>query len=345
MRYLLCKTVLVLAGVAIAGSAWSRELLELRSSRISNAPAAGTTSTGITYTVVASPEGLAYTAISDNNPSAAGLDVVIVGDGYDQSSEDQARLTNAAHEFVNRLLQVPPYSEAGSCINFWLINLVSKESGIDDPVVTPAHLADTALNCTFAGPGSMQIKGTDALVQDLCSLAGVPFDVIFVIVHDKFDHDGAMANYETGIAYASDMFTWGTVVAHELGHVIGRLADEYRAPSCFLSSSCIKRDPTASYNESWAPEEPNVTNAEALELVPWAGLLETKSFPTTIDSVLNGDVIGRWEGGDERCFGVYRPRQSCLMDGVTGENPADDPFCPVCSRAIVDSLRVRFGCP
>ncbi len=331
MRCRFCNAVLVLAGMTGAGSAWSADMINLNSS-----------TTGVTYTVVASPEGLAYTAMADNNPLASGLDVVMVGDGYDATPEDQERLTNAAHEFVNRLLQVPPYSEAGSCINFWLINLVSKDSGIDDPV--QGRVFDTALNCSFAGGGSMEITGTAPLVQDLCSQAGVPFDAIFVIVHDKFDHDGAMANYETGIAYASDMFTWGTVMAHELGHVIGRLADEYRAPSCYVSG-CATTDATAYYHDGYPPEEPNVTNAEDPGLVPWANLLETKSFPTTIDSVLNGDVIGRWEGGDERCFGVYRPRQSCLMDGVTGENPADDPFCPVCSRAIVDSLRVRFGCP
>jgi hypothetical protein len=32
------------------------------------------------------------------------------------------------------------------------------------------------------------------------------------------------------------------------------------------------------------------------------------------------------------------------MDGVTGDDPLVDDFCPVCSRAIVDALTTLYAC-
>jgi hypothetical protein len=299
---------------------------------------------GVTFDVVVTATGEWFTALGDNDATTDRFDVVVLGDGYDASETDQARLTEAAVTFVGRLLEVPPYSELAPCINFWLINLVSKDSGIGDP--DHDYESNTALHCSFK-TGSMEIAtvSSENLADDVCSLAGLDPDAIFVILRDSYNHDGAMARYSNAIAYVSDLFQWGTVAAHELGHVIGRLADEYRAPQCYLDSDCVTVSGTAIYVDFWDPEEPNLTIETDASLVKWADILQTGAFPTTIDSVVNGTVLGRWEGGEGKCFGVYRPRQSCLMDGVTGQNPATDTFCPVCVRSIVNRIETEYGCP
>ena len=286
-----------------------------------------------------------YHTINGDGASAH-FDVVFIGDGYNKTDEDQQRFTAAAEEFRTRLFAVAPFADASTCVNINVVNLVSQQSGIDDPDQSPALVHDTALDCTFV-TGSMQIKGDLSKAEEACALAGVAFDAIYVIVNDSHSHDGSWADYSTGIAFSSDRFPWGTVMAHELGHLVARLADEYRAPdcgACVCPADCASEINFRTYTDTWAPEEPNVTNASDPALVPWKDLLDTETFPTTVELVCDGETIGRWEGAAGQCFGIYRPREYCLMDGVTGDDPLIDDFCPVCRRAIVDALTLYYAC-
>jgi IgA Peptidase M64 len=294
--------------------------------------------TGKTFTYVVSSSGLCYSPLRDNDADTGRYDIVIIGDGFDASDADQARFTEAARLFSAGLFQVSPYSEFATSINVWMINLVSPESGVTDP--DHPHTANTALGCTFTS-GSMEISGVapEALAIAACSVAGIEADAVFVVLHDMFDHDGACADYSTRVAFASDLYPWGTVMGHELGHLIANLGDEYGAPSCYTTSTCVTRDPLAVYSFPYAPGEPNLTTETDPAQVPWADLLENDKLPTTRDNAISGETIGRWEGGGtEWCFGVYRPCEYCLMDGVTGQNPETDTFCPVCSRVLAEYL-------
>jgi len=299
-----------------------------------------TSPTGNKYTLQVTSSNTNFVSLNPGNGGAESFDVVILGDGYTASAEDQARLTRAAKVFVDNLFLVSPYLEFKSCINVWLVNLISPQTGIDDPDQTPPYVVTTALDCSFK-TGSMEITGNLDKAEEVCSLAGVACDAIYVLVNDRFDHNGSWALYAQDIAFSSDKFPWGTIMAHELGHVVARLADEYRYPDCGQAEEFVTY--TAGLAGFEIPE-PNVTDAEDIALVPWKNLLETETFPTTIDSVCSGETIGRWEGGRWLCFGIYRPRQYCLMDGVTCDNPDNDDFCPVCSRAISDSLSILYGC-
>lgn len=305
----------------------------------------GTTGTYTYY--VATPSSPPYRVVAGDGVTSR-FDIAIIGDGYVDSMDDQGRFTQAAETFVEGLFNISPYKESRGCINVYVINLVSTDSGIDDPDAGLVH--NTALDCSFV-TGSMQITGSLSKADEAVHLSGAPFDIIYVLVNDSKGHDGSWANYSTKIAFSSDMYTWGTVMAHELGHVLGKLADEYRAPECLLCGNCAPCPPDCAnkvnyktYTASWAPAEPNITIESDPALVPWSDLLTTQSFPTTVDSVCEGDVIGRWEGANNYCFKIYRPREYCLMDGVTGDDPLIDDFCPVCARAITTVLAAYYNC-
>lgn len=293
--------------------------------------------TGTYNYVVDGSDGLLYRTLHGDGTSQR-FDIAIVGDGYQKTDADQWRFRVAVEKFVAGLFAVSPFSEAREYINISLVNIISDFSGISDPDVGLVH--DTALDCSFV-TGSMEITGTTSTLEttnkafDACNLAGVAFDVVYVIVNDSKGHDGSWANYTSKIAYSSDLYPWGTIIAHELGHLIADLADEYRAPDC---NPCASNPTLVTFTGEWIPDEPNVTTAADRSLVPWSDLLQTEAFPTTIDSVSDGDTIGRWEGAAMDCFGIYRPREYCLMDGTTGDDPLIDDFCPVCVRAIVERL-------
>lgn len=292
--------------------------------------------TGITFEFVETAAGLCYWPMGDNDADAARYDIVIMGDGYDSSDADQERFTEAAKAFYAGLFQVAPYSEYASSINVWAVNLVSPQSGVTEYPATTV----TALGCWFT-PGSMLISGIapDVRAMSACAAVGVEVDAVFVVLHDKNNHDGASADYSTRVAFASDMYTWGTVVAHELGHLVGNLGDEYGASSCYTTSACVTPEPMAVYTLSYGPGVPNLTIETDAALIPWSDLLESRNLPTARDNAVSGETVGRWEGGGGKyCFGIYRPCEYCLMDGVTGQNPATDTFCPVCSRVVAAAL-------
>lgn len=303
-----------------------------------------------TYNYVVSSDGLLYRTLHGDGASAR-FDIAIIGDGYRKTDADQRRFTAAVEQFVEGLFAVSPFSEAGEYINISLVNLISNDSGIDDPdpptttPPTPPLVRDTALDCAFV-TDSMEIKGDPKKIEEVCTLAGVAFDVIYVVVNDSLGHDGSWWEPSPPVAISSDLFTWGTVMAHELGHAIATLADEYRAPdcgACLCPADCASHIEYRTYRDTWAPEEPNVTDASDSMMVPWKDLMTTGAFPTTTDRVSDGETIGRWEGAAAECYGIYRPREYCLMDGVMGDDPLVDDFCPVCSRAILSTLSTLYS--
>ncbi len=334
------RDIPILAAVAVVAYAVPSAALDTRTVTVNN-PTDPANPYTFEYVVDAATDGLAR--VTNGDGASAHLDLVIIGDGYEGTDADQARFNAAARLFQDGLFAVAPYTDFRECINVTVINLVSNDSGIDDPDAMSGVNQDTALECSFVS-GSMAMTGNGDKITAACSGVEVEYDFIYVIVHDSQDHDGAWADPVGGYAISSDKYTWGTVIAHELAHLVATLADEYRAPSCDVCPGC-EPCPTCAHDLAWItytalfdPIQPNVTTAVDSALVPWAHLMNTGTRPTTIDNVPNSETIGRWEGGFGKCFGIYRPREYCLMDGVTSDDPLLDDFCPVCREQLVEKL-------
>jgi hypothetical protein len=100
------------------------------------------------------------------------------------------------------------------------------------------------------------------------------------------------------------------LLAHELGHSLFNLADEYQGNSCYYTTS----------------EAANVT--KNLNALPWHDLLTTNQIPTNYQSA-SDHTVGAFEGAAICNHGVYRPvKENCLMRQLNA------PFCPVCEREM-----------
>jgi MYXO-CTERM domain-containing protein len=109
---------------------------------------------------------------------------------------------------------------------------------------------------------------------------------------------------------------------HELGHTLANLADEYQDPypgypACSTSDDCT---------------EPNATVRRVRSQIKWLDwIADSTPLPTSAATGFAG--VGLFEGARYMASGVYRPVASaCKMRSL------GNPFCPVCSEALVRSF-------
>ncbi len=113
------------------------------------------------------------------------------------------------------------------------------------------------------------------------------------------------------------------VVAHEYGHGIGTLMDEYVS---------------GAYSSVTYPGTVNVKNCSTSlnrQNVAWSSLLSPNiALPTTFNaSTMDQDgTVGMFEGCSTYGLGVYRPVYQCRMNGNYNQ------FCPVCQGVFRDIL-------
>ena len=147
----------------------------------------------------------------------------------------------------------------------------------------------------------------------------VPCDAIFLLINTDMYGGGGMYNfYACGTA---DNPRTPVVFTHEFGHSFAGLADEY------FSSEVAYQD---FYNLKYEPWEPNITTLVDFGS-KWKDLLPADTpIPTPLDAG-HKDKAGVFEGGGYLSKGIYRPMDHCMMRDYA-------PFCPACSRAILQMV-------
>ena len=126
--------------------------------------------------------------------------------------------------------------------------------------------------------------------------------------------------------------TWSTV-AHEFGHALGGLADEYHAKNDAYTSG--------------EPGEPNATINTNRASLKWAWAVGAATpLPTGGDDYTppkpagwdDNQGVGLFEGGRGNfASGIYRPVINCRMKSN------DPPFCPVCNAAMSAQTNPHLG--
>jgi hypothetical protein len=221
--------------------------------------------------------------IRNSGPVTNRINMVILGDGYrKQDLPDYARHVD---DFVKRLFSQSPYSGYATYFNIVRVDVQSVDKGASHPEI--GVMRNTAFGASYNCQNIQRLVCVDQSKVDAVVSRNVPANAeefVVIIVNDTtYGGSGGWNAIASIDPNALD------IVAHELGHTIGLLADEYDSepPTC---------DPSP-------PAEPNVT--DDFRLRPkwplWVGA--TTVLPTT--GIAPG-VPGAYKGA-RNCRDMFRP--------------------------------------
>jgi hypothetical protein len=232
-------------------------------------------------------------AIQQTGDPAGRYDLVFVGDGY--TASEQHVFGGQAVARWQQLISREPFRSLAEKFNVWEVDVVSRESGSDnDP--TRGVQRDTALNGGyFCGDLDRLVCVDDRIARQYAALAPGADQVLVLVNSATYGGSGGGVTVSAGGNPAS-----GDIVAHELGHSIGNLQDEYGGNCTYTGSE---------------PGHPNASKLNESQMrqlnAKWAAYL---GRPTP-----DGGAIGAFEGGSYCDRGVFRPSQDSMMRSLGRE--------------------------
>ncbi|HVH57828.1 MAG TPA: M64 family metallopeptidase [Vicinamibacterales bacterium] len=266
------------------------------------------------------------TKVVDHGPENSRWDLVVVGDGY-RASE----LTNYhthVQNFINALRTTPPFNELFCGINVHRIDVVSTDSGADDPgcgggtAVTANTYFDAKFCSMFAGsPLERLLTVDDGLALSVANTY-VPLknQVLCIVNSTKYGGSGG------SVATCSVDPQANKIAIHEIGHSAFGLADEYGGNGAGTPAG--------------EPGQPNVTRDTNRNTNKWRALISaTTPMPSACNASCTSSTctppgtppaagaVGTYEGGIYSDCNTYRPLPACYMRDYS-------PFCPVCAGVI-----------
>lgn len=269
-------------------------------------------------------------------PLAAGTHkfrLVILGDGFQASEEGQfnnavatlrSNLFDARLSSGQKLFFAAHADDFDVCVKF----IASHDSGVLGPSSGPKT---TELGVTYTGkwrdcwfkedPNVDQKVMSDANDQ---ACVGTP-DYVFVIVHvSSQDSDDGGGCARDKIMYVTVNAT-ATAPAHELGHALAALYDEYVTNRDVLGTNL--------------KNERNCATTADGHNVPWSMWLRDPANPDTDTAHAQAGVLGVYEGCDSVKRGAYRPSNVCMMYGM------DADFCYACTTVLQAAFAARGTIP
>lgn len=227
----------------------------------------------------------------NNGPAEKRLDIVIMGDGY--TSNEMPKWRSDAQKVVTGLMADPLFAANTKALNVRRVDVISAQSGIDDPPYGISR--NTALNATMACAGIDRLVCADNnlaynAAAQVTSADGR--DVILVV--------GNTTRYGGGGGYIATMTMHSAateLALHELGHTLFGLADEYDYGSCYGGE----------------PSAPNVTRQTQRPYIKWGSQISGSTpLPTPTNRYTLG-TVGLFQGGNYCTAGVYRPTENSKM--------------------------------
>jgi IgA Peptidase M64 len=286
--------VLVIPAGGVAAGSWAppRELVEdfAANGQISRAMIP-TLDSG---TVSAAKLGrTTVTEIQRTGPSANRFDIVFLGDGYTAQEQDEF-LAHAQARWAE-LATISPYSRYQSFFNVWAVNVVSEESGVDnDPTLGIER--DTALDAYYFCDGIDRLICVDTAKAAKYAKRAPEVDTTLVVINS--DTYGGAGYWDRKLVTFSATNIWSAeIVAHELGHSIGQLHDEYD----YADGTVYSGGEPSQVNVSTLTADLQV----AMQKKWWRWMGEP--------SITGYESISTWEGAVYAQFGIYRPSWGSIM--------------------------------
>lgn len=241
------------------------------------------------------------------------FNIAVLGDGY--RTQDQALLSKNAKAIIDYVFGVSPLKQYERFFNVKLVHVISNEDGADNG--SKGATRDTALGANFNCGGIDRLLCIDDGKVQTAAAKDVPeYNFAIVIVNDtKYGGSGG------SICASSSNEQSFEVLAHEIGHSLALLADEYdyegNQPPCSQQQDC---------------SEANATVRTARDQIKWKDWLEAGTPLPTPATNQYGNVVGLFEGARYTPQGVYRPELNCKMRDLGAE------FCAVCTEQFVRSI-------
>lgn len=278
-----------------------------------------------------SAEDGSVTALGDTGPTDARLDVVVMGDGY--TAAEQGDFEEDARRSLGELLDVEPYASYQGLANFWMVHAESTDSGVSrDADSNPGTVLDkdTALGSYFWCNNTERLLCVDtAAVNDYAQLAPAADLVVVVANSPRYGGAGYHHGYGgdldpeyefSGIStLSSDHSLSYLVAAHEIGHSLGGLADEYYYCSEPGYEAYCTWYGFVDGDLYWG----EVPESNATIYGPGAGfgpgyLIENqyKWFRWLGEQDPSGGTVGMYDGGRYYASGIYRPTQDSIMKSL-----------------------------
>ena len=252
-------------------------------------------------------------SLRQSGPAADRFNIVVLGDGY--RTQDQAKLKTDAQGIIDYVFGISPLKQYAQFFNVKLLHVISNENGGDNG--SYGETRDTALGAYFNCDGIDRLLCIDDGKVAVAAAADVPeYNFAIVIVNDpKYGGSGGP------VCAASSNQDSFEVLAHEIGHSMAHLADEYsyegNQPPCSAQTDC---------------REANATLRTAKEQIKWLDWIEPATPLPTPATEPYGSVTGLFEGARYTPTGVYRPQLSCKMRDLGVD------YCSVCSEQFVRSI-------
>lgn len=284
-------------------------------------------------------EAPACTKIINNGADSSKRVMVVMGDGYTSSEQSdynaQVNSMVTAGMFGNDF-----FADHQNAFNVYRLNLVSAQSGIsqreydlngtpdeggDDTVVNTTY-KNTALKYIYSGVWAQcwlehRISGgnnlTNAAKNAALAASGLSHAQYVVVILNHSGFGGC--NRGPRDIVQTKAVSW-QVLAHEAGHGIGGLRDEYSISGNYSGSAVNNRNCSTVLNKNQIFWNRFVDSATA--------------FPTSFDSATMDPnrTVGAFPGCSTKTSGIYRPVHNCRMKGNTPN------FGPVCQTLMRKDL-------
>jgi hypothetical protein len=232
------------------------------------------------------------------------------------SRDDQALFDRHADEILRALLGSDGFGWYPELFNVFRLRVVSPQAGhsVRDAAGKVIVPRETALGGVVRNTDRGYWLGADSLLVSRTVQEALPQAHAHVVLLNQPVSFGRANAFVLLGGGPSQSHLNSSLVAHELGHRIAGLADEY-----------------VEYADTYTGIEPSAVNVTTLtepDWVPWSSLMTPGS---TVPTAAGGAGVGLFEGAYYRPTGAYRPATACTMaSGVR--------FCPVCTVAIQQAL-------
>jgi hypothetical protein len=280
------------------------------------------------------------TKVVDHGPNSQRYNLVLLGDGY-QASE-LGKYHTDVQNFLDTMRATAPYNDLWCGINVHRVDVVSTDSGADDPGTCADGSAGTGatprtyFDSTFCGDGNIRrLLTCDSTSAKNVAEAQVPEVHVTIVIVNSSQYGGSGG----AVATVSTNPSSAEIALHEMGHTAFGFADEYES-----YAGCNSGETGHDNYASGEPVEPNVTINTDKNTIKWKAVLT--SAADTLPTTKNADCskcdpqpnpkaagyVGAYEGARYFHCGCFRPSFNCRMRQL------NNAFCGVCQKVIRDTL-------